>query len=79
MDTRSRRARSKRLLALTQPEKERRAALRMAECAGRCADHPREELDAVVRALTEPSRPMEERQALPPLALDQLRDAVQED
>ena len=79
MDTRSRRARSKRLLALTQPEKERRAALRMAECAGRHADHPREELDAVVRALTEPSRPMEERQVLPPLALDQLRDAVQED
>jgi hypothetical protein len=53
--------------------------LRMAECAGRHADHPREELDAVVRALTEPSRPMEERQALPPLALDQLRDSVQED
>ena len=79
MDTRSRRARSKRLLALTQPEKERRAVLRMAECAGRRADHPREELDAVVRALTESGLSGDERQALPPLALDQLRDAAQED
>ena len=51
-------SRSKRLLLLTQAEKE---------------------LDAVVRALTEPSRPMEERQALPPLALDQLRDSAQAD
>jgi len=75
VDTRSRRARSKRLLALTQPEKERRAALRMAECAGRCADHPREELDAVVRALTEPVLSGAER----PLALDQLRDSAQGD
>ena len=73
------RSRSKRLLLLTQAEKERRAVLRMAECAGRHADHPREELDAVVRDLTEPSRPMEERQALPPLALDQLRDSAQAD
>jgi len=79
VDTRSRRARSKRLLALTQAEKERRAVLRMAECAGRHADHPREELDAVVRALTESGLSGDERQALPPLALDQLRDAAQED
>jgi len=79
VDTRSRRARSKRLLALSQAEKERRAALRMAECAGRRADHPREELDAVVRALTEPVLSGDERQALPPLALDQLRDLAQED
>ena len=79
MDTRSRRARSKRLLALTQAEKERRAVLRMAECAGRHADHPREELDAVVRALTEPVLSGDERQALPPLALDQLRAQGQED
>ena len=79
MDTRSRRARSKRLLGLTQAEKERRAVLRMAECAGRHADHPREELDAVVRALTEPVLSGDERQALPPLALDQLRGSAQED
>ena len=79
MDTRSRRARSKRLLALTQAEKERRAVLRMAECAGRHADHPREELDAVVRALTESALSGDERQALPPLALDQLRAQGQED
>jgi len=79
VDTRSRRARSKRLLALTQAEKERRAVLRMAECAGRHADHPREELDAAVRALTEPVLSGDERQALPPLALDQLRAQGQED
>lgn len=53
--------------------------LRMAECAGRHADHPREELDAVVRALTESVFSGDERQALPPLALDQLRDSAQED
>ena len=68
-------SRSKRLLLLTQAEKERRAVLRMAECAGRHADHPREELDAVVRALTESGLSGAER----PLALDQLRDSAQED